>query len=145
MSRQHELDRRHRGWRDLALAGVAAATVTLLLVAAVALVWLLGRSPSQAPLLAVQSQSTPTPRSLTFVRNTPTPGATVPTAVPTATAVVPSAETAPTLVATPEPPAVSTESATTPAADSRNEVVFEAPGRNDLETLASGSWSGSAD
>ena len=153
MSRQNELDRRHRGWRDLALAGVAAATVTLLLVAAVALVWLLGRSPSQAPVLAVQSQSTPTPRSLTFVRNTPTPGATAPAAVPTATAAVPTAEessaseadTAPTAVATPEPPAVSTEPATTPPAAGGDDVVFEAPGRNELETLASGSWSVSED
>jgi hypothetical protein len=153
MSRQNELDRRHRGWRDLALAGVAAATVTLLLVAAVALVWLLGRSPSEAPVLAVQSQSTPTPRSLTFVRNTPTPGATVPAAVPTATAVVPTAEessaseadTAPTAVATPEPPAVSTEPAPTPPAAGGDDVVFEAPGRNELEALASGSWSVSED
>jgi hypothetical protein len=145
MSRQHELERRHRGWRDLALAGVAAAAVTLLLIAAVALVWLLGRSPSQAPVLAVQSQSTPTPRSLSFVRNTPTPGATVPAVVPTATAVAPSADTAPTLVATPEPTAVSTESATTPAAESGDDVVFEAPGRDDLETLASGSWTVSDD
>jgi hypothetical protein len=145
MSRQNELDRRHRGWRDLALAGVAAAAVTLLLVAAVALVWLVGRSPSQTPVLAVQSQSTPTPRSLIFVRNTPTPGATVPAAVPTATTVVPSADTAPTLVATPEPPAVSTESATTPASDGGDGIVFEAPGRNELETLASGSWSATAD
>jgi hypothetical protein len=153
MSRQNDLDRRHRGWRDLALAGVAAATVTLLLVAAVALVWLLGRSPSQAPVLAVQSQSTPTPRSLTFVRNTPTPAATVPTAVPTATVTVPSAvedsareaDTAPTPVATPEPPAVSTDPATTPTAAGGEDLVFEAPGRNELESLASGSWSVSED
>jgi hypothetical protein len=143
MSRQNELDRRHRGWRDLALAGVAAATVTLLLVAAVALVWLLGRSPSQAPVLAVQSQSTPTPRSLIFVRNTPTPTATAPTAVPaeTATVVVASADTTPTPVATPEPPAVSTEPATPPAAAEGDDVVFEASGRDELEALASGSWS----
>ena len=145
MSRQNELERRHQGWRDLALAGVAAAAVTMLLIAAVALVWLLGRSPSQAPVLAVQSQSTPTPRSLTFVRNTPIPAATVPPAVPTATVVVPSADTVPTLVATPAPPAVSTEAATTPAADSGDDLVFEAPGRNELESLASGSWSVSED
>ncbi len=144
MSHQYELDRRHRGWRDLALAGVAAATVTLLLVAAVALVWLLGRSPSQAPVLAVQSEATPTPRSLTFVRNTPAPAATVPAPVPTATAVVPSADTAPTAVATPEPPAVSTEPATAPAT-AGDDVIFEASGRNDLEALASGSWSVSED
>ena len=51
----------------------------------------------------------------------------------------------PTVVATPEPPAVSTESATTPASDGGDGIVFEAPGRNGLETLASGSWSASAD
>jgi hypothetical protein len=150
MSRQFELDRRHRGWRDLALAGAAAAAVTLLLVVAVGLVWLLGRSPSQAPVLAVQSQSTPTPRALTFVRNTPTP-AQVPAEAPTATAIAPvedetlAEDPAPTVVATPEPPAVSVESETTPAGEAGDGIVFEAPGRNELETLAAGSWSASAD
>lgn len=146
MSWNNELARRHRGWRELALAGAAAAAVTLLLVAAVGLVWLLGRSPSQAPVLAVQSQSTPTPRALTFVQNTPTPAAAVPAEVPTATAVAPAkeSETA-AVIATPELVAVSTESETTPASDGGDGVVFEAPGRNELETLASGSWSASAD
>jgi hypothetical protein len=150
MSRQYELDRRNRGWRDLALAGVAAAAVTLLLVAAVGLVWLLGRSPSQAPVIAVQSQSTPTPRALTFVENTPTP-TQAPADVPTATAVAPivvetpAADPAPTAAATPEPPAASTESETTPAGDGGDGLVFEAPGRNELAPLAAGSWSASAD
>jgi hypothetical protein len=150
MSRQYELDRRNRGWRDLALAGVAAAAITLLLVAAVGLVWLLGRSPSQAPVLAVQSQSTPTPRALTFIQNTPTP-TQVPADVPTATAVAPvvvetpTADPAPTAAATPEPPAASTESQTTPAGDGGDGLVFEAPGRTELEPLAAGSWSASAD
>jgi hypothetical protein len=147
MSRQNELDRHHRGWRDLALAGAAAGGVTLLLVAAVGLVWLLGRSPSQTPVLAVQSQSTPTPRALTFIRNTPTPAAAAPEEVPTATVVAVEEETAepdPTAVATP-PPAISAESETTPeGAAGGDDVVFEAPGQNDLETLASGSWSASA-
>ena len=40
---------------------------------------------------------------------------------------------------------MSTESATTPASDAGDGFVFEAPGRNELETLASGSWSASAD
>src|SRR5215213_4536137 len=149
MSRQNELGRRQRGWRDLVLAGAAAAAVTLLLIAAVGLVWLLGRSPSQAPVLAVQSQSTPTPRALTFVRNTPTPAAAAAEVAPTATAVAPvaeeTAEPSPTVVATPKPLAVSTESETTPAGDGGDDVIFEAPGRNDLEPLASGSWSASAD
>jgi hypothetical protein len=150
MSRQYDLDRRNRGWRDLALAGAAAAAVTLLLVVAVGLVWLLGRSPSEAPVLAVQSESTPTPRALTFVRNTPTPAATVPAEAPTATVGAPAeveelaAEPAPTAESTPGLPAASTESETTPASDGDG-VVFEAPGRNELETLASGSWTSSAD
>ena len=53
----------------------------------------------------------------------------------------PPRSTTPTLVATAEPPAVSTESAATSAAADGDDVVFEAPGRNALETLASGSWS----
>ena len=55
------------------------------------------------------------------------------------------AEPAPTVVATPELPAMSIESATTPASDGGDGIVFEAPGQNDLETLATGSWSASAD
>src|SRR5215213_11016306 len=119
MARQNELNRRHRGWRDLALAGAAAAGVTLLLIAAVGLVWLLGRSPSQTPVLAVQSQSTPTPRALSFIRNTPTPGAPAAEAVPTETPVASAEEEptnpTPTVVATPIQPAITTESDTTPA------------------------------
>ena len=152
MSRQFELDRRHRGWRDLALAGAAAGAVTLLLVAAVGLVWLLGRSPSQAPVLAVQSQSTPTPRALTFVRNTPTPAQGASEA-PTATAVASgegedlalAAEPAPTVVATPELLAMSAQPETTSAGADGDGVVFEASGPNELESLASGSWSAAAD
>ena len=149
MSRQNELDRRHRGWRDLALAGAAAAGVTLLLIVAVGLVWLLGRSPSQTPVLAVQSQSTPTPRALSFIRNTPTPGAAAPEVIPTETP-VPSIEEeltnpTPTVVATPEPLAMTTESETTPAGADDDDVVFEAPGPNDLEPLAAGSWTASTD
>jgi hypothetical protein len=149
MSRQNELDRRHRGWRDLALAGAAAAGVTLLLIAAVGLVWLLGRSPSQAPVLAVQSQSTPTPRALSFIRNTPTPGAAAPEVIPTETPAASVEEEltnpTPTVVATPEPPAMTTESETTPASADDDDVVFEAPGPNDLEPLAAGSWTASTD
>jgi hypothetical protein len=149
MSRQNELDRRHRGWRDLALAAAAAAGVSLLLVAAVGLVWLLGRSPSQAPVLAGQSQSTPTPRALSFVRNTPTPGAAVPNVIPTETPVATTEEEpnipTPTVVATPELVAMSTQSETTPASAGGDDLVFEAPGPNDLEPLAAGSWTGSAD
>jgi len=149
MSRQNELDRRHRGWRDLALAGAAAAGVTVLLIAAVGLVWLLGRSPSQTPVLAVQSQSTPTPRALSFIRNTPTPGAPAAEAIPTETPVASAEEEptnpTPTVVATPRQPAITTESETTPTDAGDNDVVFEAPGPNDLEPLAAGSWTASAD
>jgi hypothetical protein len=100
-------------------------------------------------VLAVQSQSTPTPRALTFVRNTPTPTAPAPEVVPTETPVAPVEEEpvdpTPTVVATPELLATSMESETTPAGPGSDDVVFEAPGRDDLARLASGSWSASAD
>ena len=149
MARQHELDRRDGGWRDLVWAGAAATAVTLLLVAGVGLVWLLGRSPSQAPVLAVQSQTTPTPRALSFVKNTPTPEPTVLAEAPTATAIVPAESDeepdATTIVSTPELLAMSNESETAPADNGGNDVIFEAPGDAAFATLASGSWSASAD
>ncbi|HEX2280917.1 MAG TPA: hypothetical protein VHG52_04050, partial [Thermomicrobiales bacterium] len=90
----------------------------------------------------------PTPRALSFIRSTPTPAATTPAEAPTATTVASVeeevVELTPTVVATPEQPAVSTEPESTPAPAS-GDVVFEAPDQNELETLASGSWTASAD
>jgi hypothetical protein len=135
MARQNELDRYRAGWRDLALAGVAAAAVTLVLVAAVALVWLMGRSPSESPVLAVQGPSTPTPtpRALAFIQVTPTPAPQPPAEAPTAVA----------LVDTPDPPASSTASETGPAGEDGEAARFEVPGDADFQTLASGSWTAS--
>ena len=144
MSRQYDLDRRHRRWRDLAVAAAAAAGVTLLLAVAVGLVWAWGRSPSQAPVLAVQSRSTPTPRALTFIRNTPTPAVEAPTATTAPPVEEEAVEPTATVVATPEPPAVSAEPETTPEAAAGEEVVFAAPDQDDLAPLAAGSWSASA-
>ena len=135
MARQNEFDRHRAGWRDLALAGVAAAVVTLVLVAGVALVWMLGRSPSESPLLAVQGPSapTPTPRALAFIQVTPTPAPTTPAEAPTAIADV----------ATPDPLAPSTESEPAPANDDGEATRFEVPGNAEFQTLAAGSWTAS--
>jgi hypothetical protein len=148
MARQHELERRDAGWRDLVWAGAAAIAVTLLLLVAVGLVWMLGRSPSEAPVLAVQGSSTPTPRALSFVELTPTPEPVDATEAPTATAVVldESEESgAVTVVATPELLVMSNEAEPAPAADEGNDVIFEAPGAATFADLASGSWSASGD
>ena len=148
MARHNELDRRGSGWRDLALAGVAAVAVTLLLVAAVGVVWLTGRSPSQASVLAVQSSSTPTPRALSFVQNTPTPTTTVPDVAPTATTETldEDAESAANaVVSTPELLVLSTEDDSDPEANGGDGSRFQAPGDADFAALASGSWSASPD
>ncbi|MBW3632480.1 MAG: hypothetical protein KY456_05560 [Chloroflexi bacterium] len=131
MARQNEFDRHRAGWRDLALAGVAAAAVTLVLVAAVALVWLTGRSPSESPVLAVQgpSKPTPTPRALAFIQVTPTTPAEAPTVI--------------AVVATPDLVATSTESETAPANEDGEATRFEVPGDAEYQTLASGSWTAS--
>jgi hypothetical protein len=119
------------------LAGVAAAAVTLVLVASVALVWLMGRSPSESPVLAVQGPSTPTPtpRALAFIQVTPTPAPapTTPAEAPTAIADV----------ATPDLPATSTESGTAPGNEAGGATRFEVPGDAEFQTLASGSWTAS--
>ncbi len=135
MARQNELDRHRAAWRDLALAGLAAAVVTLVLVAGVALVWLMGRSPSESPVLAVQGSSrpTPTPRTLAFIQVTPSPAPTTPAEAPT--------EVAP--AATPEPSESSTGSEPT-SVDADSEVMrFDVPGDADFSSLASGSWTAS--
>ena len=131
MARQNEFDRHRAGWRDLALASVAAAAVTLVLVAAVALAWLTGRAPSESPVLAVQGPSTPTPtpRALAFIQVTPTTPAEAPTAV--------------AVVATPDLLATSTEGETTPANEDGEVTRFDVPGDAEFQTLASGSWTGS--
>jgi hypothetical protein len=99
--------------------------------------------------MALESQSTPTPRALSFIRNTPTPAPAAADEAPTATMVAPVEEEAvpptPTLVASPALPTISTESETTPAPTDGDDLIFEAPGKNDLQTLASGSWSASTD
>jgi hypothetical protein len=66
MARQNILEGRDSGWRDLAWAGGAAAAVTLVLVAGVVIVWLLGRTPATPPALGSIVTPTPTPRALSF-------------------------------------------------------------------------------
>jgi hypothetical protein len=117
MSRQRHLEGHDALWHDLAWAGVAAAAVTLLLVAAVAVVWLLGRSPAATPQPLAAEVSTPTPRTLVFGHATPTP--------------VPTARTA---KATPEARSAS-------AGESAGAAPYlEAPDKVAFSKLAAGSW-----
>jgi hypothetical protein len=115
MSRQRHLEGHEALWHDLAWAGVAAAAVTLLLVASVAVVWLLGRSPTVTPQPLAAQISTPTPRTLVFGHATPTP---VPAAKATA---APAARAA-----------AGESAATTP--------ILESPEKTPFARLAGGSW-----
>src|SRR5262245_55853176 len=83
MSRQRHLEGHDALWHDLAWARAAAAAVTILLVAAVAVVWLLGRSPAIAPQPLAAEVSTPPPRALVFGHATPTPVPAAPAATAT--------------------------------------------------------------
>src|SRR3954451_17323902 len=117
MSRQRHLEGHDALWHDLAWAGVAAAAVTLLLVAAVAVVWVLGRSPAVSPQPLAAEVSTPTPRTLVFGQATPTP---VP--APKAATATPAAR-----------------SAATSEADGTRPLL-DAPAQMAFAKLAGGSW-----
>lgn len=144
MSRDNELQGWTVGWRALAWAGGAAAGVTLLLVAGVGLVWLLGRSPLEAPAVGALPPSTPTPRALSFLRETPTPAATE--TQPPATAVIAVADegesAAADVSATPSLLAIFTGDG---ASAANEDVIFAAPGDAEFSSLAAGSWTASAD
>jgi hypothetical protein len=133
MARLYGFDQGDSGWRDMAWAGVAAALVTLLLVAGVALAWMVGRGPTNSPALGASEMNTPTPRALSFARTTPQPDrAETPqpqnlaaTAVPTAAALSMALE----------------------ADDntSQLEPIAEFSRRADFRQLAAGSWSADGD
>lgn len=129
MARQSGIEDRDSGWRDLAWAGVAAALVTLLLVAGVGLAWLVGGGPINTPALTASEPHTPTPRALSFVRATP---------APTAKAAPPEAAGEPT----PEKLAMDIAEE---SAESKRDASFEAATEADFLALASGPWAASAD
>jgi hypothetical protein len=118
MSRQRHLEGHDALWHDLAWAGAAAAAVTLVLVGAVAVVWLLGRSPAVTPQPLAAEMSTPTPRTLVFGHATPTP-----------------AQAAKVARATPQAHAAA---AAEPAGTA---PILEAPAKTAFSKLAGGSWS----
>jgi len=144
MARQQDQNGRTPGWRDLALAGAGAAAITLLLVASVALVWLVGRSAGEGPALGAQQPFTPTPRALSFLQETPTAPAAPPTAIPATTApiAVEVSSPAPDVTATPALLAVTDEP---PVAPSEDEALFSASSAEEFTSLASGSWSASGE
>ncbi len=143
MSRQHDMTGRHSGWRDLIWAGGSAAAVTLLLVLGVGIIWLVGRSPSEAPALGAPPPQTPTPRAIAISREesaaTPTPAATQTPAPPVAAG---QEELAADNTATPELLAKAPDDG---AAETGTVALFSASSAGELSALASGSWSASAD
>lgn len=132
MARQSGFDSRDSGWRDLAWAGVAATLVTLLLVAGVALAWLVGRGPADAPALTAQEPQTPTPRALLFDRSTP---------IPTEVAQEPESEAVVASDVQPaSTPALLAMSIEGEPSSSPRDATFEATTGAEFFALASGSW-----
>jgi hypothetical protein len=138
MARGHELEARGAAWRELAWAGAVAAAIVVLLVVGVGLVWLLGRTPSTTPALIAADPSTPTPRALSFVRETQTPDDPVPAVGEggDASALANPAAATPELLAV---AAVDTEGAANSGA------IFSAPAEVEFAALASGTWSATSD
>jgi hypothetical protein len=137
MSRQFDLEGRDSGWRSLTWAAASAAALTALIVLAVVLVWTIGRTPANSAPLPALDSSTPTPRALSFARDTP---AAPPAETPAVVAVnadddAPGA--AASLTATPSLLAMTTEGGPGPAASG---VIFEAADADEFASLASGSW-----
>ena len=151
---------RDRGgtWRDLAWAAGGAAAVTLILVVGVALIWLLGRTPSTIPVLEAEPIVTPTPRALSFEQRTPTqeaPTAAPPPTAPPPTEAPPPTATAPVAAETDTEESAAAEVPGTPellampagdeATETEKDTAFTAPADVAFATLASGSWSAAAD
>jgi hypothetical protein len=114
----------------------------LVLIASIGLVWLVGRTPSNVPTLGAPVASTPTPRALTILRETPT--LTPAPAVPTATSAS-AVEEEQTVPATPtETPELLAMLDGAEPAWAANGAVLEAPGTAELSSLAAGSWRVSA-
>jgi hypothetical protein len=147
MARSTDLDGRDPGWRELVWAATGAAAVTVLLVISVGIIWVVGRTPTSVPALQAQPSPTPTPRALAFVRHTPTPPPPVETPTPTAVVLAETSEpVAADEVATPDLAVVAVEeevTATEPPAEPV--VVLDAPAEVDFPSLASGSWTASAE
>ena len=136
MARENQWGHRGAEWRDLTWAVGAAALVTVLLAVAVAVVWFIGRAPSQAPAVAVSASlaTTPTPRALVFARHTPQVQAAAEDVAAVASA-APAAE--PVATATPELLAISAAEASETVASG---PILEASREEDFSALASGSW-----
>lgn len=139
MARQSGFERRDSGWRDLAWAGVAASLVTVLLVAGVALAWLVGGGPVDTPALSSSAPNTPTPRAISFARSTPAPAA--PT-MPIATAAAGGSQIVESTAGdeSPTPQPIATSLAAEPATSSRG-PSFKASTKEDFLALATDSWS----
>src|SRR5688572_23700114 len=66
MHHSDSFDRSDSNFRSMAVAGVGAVAVVVLLAALTAVVWSLGSGSSQTTALEVSAPQTPTPRALSF-------------------------------------------------------------------------------
>jgi hypothetical protein len=143
MARQSGYESQESGWRDLIWAGGAAALVSLVLVAGVALTWLVGGGPSSAPALTSSSPKTPTPRAISFMHAIQPPTAPAEEPAPASASDV-AGPSAAELSATAAPQrsnsAAAGDTARTPGG-----ATFAAATSKEFEKLASGSWTVSHD
>ena len=142
MFRQQDLSTRGSGWRELALAGGAAALVLLVLVISVGLIWQIGRAPAEAPAVGAPPPSTPTPRALSFQQAQATSAAVTPTVAPTAPAVISTEAAPPASESEENPELLSAGDAESAIGD---EALFSATDADALAALADGSWNTSDD
>lgn len=66
MQQSESFDHSDSSWRGMALAGVGAVVVVVLLAALTAIVWSLGSGSNQTTALEATAPKTPTPRALSF-------------------------------------------------------------------------------
>jgi hypothetical protein len=114
------------------LAGGGAAALIVLLVASVAVIWLVGRSSASGPLPLAESPQTPTPRALAFRHLTQTPQVAS-DAGSTDDIVIEGA------------PASSSSGAAPASGGGPAAAILKVPGGVTFASLASGSWSATDD
>lgn len=100
MQHSESFDSSDSNWRSMALAGVGAVAVVVLLAALTAVVWSLGSGSNQATAVQVSAPQTPTPRALLFRKSSENAPVIAPTQAlmpePQAQSVI--AESTPTLL-----------------------------------------------